>query len=349
MQPITPLKASVNNGASKNPSSGPSMNKASGSEQCRNNSSPNGLSSSNNTNPSSSKSTSNSTSPNSSNNASGSSAPNSLDPGILVQLLQMTLQLLQTLMGNNQNGNNSTGSSSPSTSSSSPSPITSSATAKPAGSAGLSSAGGASNPLSSLSRNSSSPSAQPSTLGSSLPTSIPSNGSEGNIGASPFIPSATGTPFSTTPNNAPSGIPTNGNSNGNQTLQQSLQAIASDPEGRILLSKAQERGVKIQAGETGAPNVLGKFETGSNTITVKDPSNVKTLVHELVHATTPEDGNSQKEEGLANVIGNRVESRLKGTAPENPNQIINQTIPLYPDLQGSNNIINSLSKLGITA
>jgi hypothetical protein len=133
------------------------------------------------------------------------------------------------------------------------------------------------------------------------------------------------------------------------SLQQTLDRIAQDPEGAKLLEEAKRRGVKIQVGDTGKQNVLGLFDPNTNTVTVSDPENIKTIVHELVHATTPEDGNSKEEEATANIIGDRVQARLNGRTPRNPSDISRETKPLYGNLKENNPIRDSLFKLGLTA
>jgi hypothetical protein len=135
----------------------------------------------------------------------------------------------------------------------------------------------------------------------------------------------------------------------NPQLQQSLNLIATDPEGQRLLAEAQRRGVSISVDNTGDPNVLGSFNPRTNQIIIGNPNNLKTIVHELVHSVTPEDGNSQTEEGLANVVGRRIEARLFGRQPENPQVTFNNTLPNYTQLRPTNDILNSLNRLGITA
>lgn len=133
----------------------------------------------------------------------------------------------------------------------------------------------------------------------------------------------------------------------NQRLQESLDLIRQDPEGSRLLAEAERRGVRISPGNPGGSNILGVFNPNNNSIIVRDPSNIKTIIHELVHATTPEDGNSRTEEGLANVVGDRVASRIQGRTPGNPSAIFNNTLGLYPELRGRNGIRSSLAGMGI--
>ena len=125
---------------------------------------------------------------------------------------------------------------------------------------------------------------------------------------------------------------TDGNAGERDALDNSLAAIAKDPEGAALLAEAERRGVTIEVGDPGAfvgsqdavdcscgqhgdgvaadraSNVAGVTLSrgGQSHIVVRDPSNIKTIVHELVHAVSTEDGNSKHEEGIADVVGSRL-------------------------------------------
>ncbi len=143
--------------------------------------------------------------------------------------------------------------------------------------------------------------------------------------------------------------------NPDNDLKNSLEKIAEDAEGRLLLEEAERKGISVSVGDTGSDNVLGFFKPdnqGGGKITVGDGDNLKTIIHELVHAVSSEDGNSQHEEGIANIVGNRVASRILGEDPQSESdstQIYNRTLPLYGDLNRFNKIENTLGKLGITA
>lgn len=132
----------------------------------------------------------------------------------------------------------------------------------------------------------------------------------------------------------------------NARLERTKQLLATDPEGKRLLAMAAERGVKIQVGHLPS-NLLGQFNPNTNTITISanNPDSVGTLAHELVHANTKEDGTSQTEEAAANVVGNQIESRLRGRAPRDPRTIVNETVPLYPKLKADNGILQKLPRL----
>jgi hypothetical protein len=131
-------------------------------------------------------------------------------------------------------------------------------------------------------------------------------------------------------------------------LARSLQAISRDPEGGVLLAEAARRGVSIQVGNTGGPNINGFFDPNTNRIVVGDGRNIKTIAHELVHAVTEGDGNSKDEEGSAEVIGRRIESRITGRPLENPRSTFVEKQLLYPELGQSNGVGRSLGRLGIS-
>jgi len=121
----------------------------------------------------------------------------------------------------------------------------------------------------------------------------------------------------------------------NRNLNASLDKIANDPEGSKLLNEARRRGVSIKQGNT-PRGVLGQYNPFNNTITVKNGNDVDTVVHELVHAVTRNDGTSKDEEGTANVVAERITARVEGRKAKNPQKTYNSTLPLYPDLQGTN-------------
>lgn len=146
-----------------------------------------------------------------------------------------------------------------------------------------------------------------------------------------------------------------------EQLSQSLNAIASDPDGAKLLQAAQEKGVTIEVGDPGVAAGVGSDNSingvtltnpnGETKIVVRDPNNIKTLVHELVHAVSTQDGNSKDEEGIADVIGSRVANRLGGAAVGGLNgsdqEIFQKKQQYYPELGQSNSIRNTLAGLGL--
>jgi hypothetical protein len=119
-------------------------------------------------------------------------------------------------------------------------------------------------------------------------------------------------------------------------LQEYLNQLAEDPEGQNLLTEAQRRGVSIEVGQP-ADGALAHFDPASNKIvigkdTMKNGTGLQSLIHELVHATTPQDGDSQHEEGMANVIADRIAARINGRQPRDGNGIYSSTLGLYGEL-----------------
>lgn len=158
-------------------------------------------------------------------------------------------------------------------------------------------------------------------------------------------------------------------------LNSTLSALANDPEGARLLAAARANGFTIEIGDPSAA-VGGTFDKGNiscpscqaaldagkqiNGVTLPSQKKIiinpnapdfeKTVVHELVHAATPGDGNSQTEEGIADVIGFRVANRITGKAvPGDARSIFLNKIANYPGLTGVNGIRNTLASLGLNA
>jgi hypothetical protein len=180
----------------------------------------------------------------------------------------------------------------------------------------------------------------------------------------------------------PSGL-VNGTTDPTQkaALDQSLSEIATDPVGSKLLNKAAQLGVNIVVGDpaaaAGANDVtvkgdgltdpdgqtvakdgtvqvngvtLSDNKTGKITVVVRDPSNIKTIAHEMVHAVSTQDGNSKQEEGIADVIGSHVATDLgdtKDAVQGTDEQIYTNKQQYYPTLQDSNSIRQDLAALGI--
>ncbi len=150
-------------------------------------------------------------------------------------------------------------------------------------------------------------------------------------------------------------------------LDKALNAIATDPDGRILLKEASRRGVTIGVGEL-PENILGRYKRGDNRIIIRpyeddgkphtgpgaDPDlSIATTVHELVHAVTPKNKNSKTEEGMASVIGHEIESSIgpngKSLSYEKKNNIFTNYLnnPHYSDLKTDNGIRTDLNNLGL--
>jgi hypothetical protein len=135
--------------------------------------------------------------------------------------------------------------------------------------------------------------------------------------------------------------------NADPALQNALNLIAQDPEGAKLLAGAQAAGVSsIKVGNL-PPGTMGLYQPGTKEITINkdllnNPSDlVRTLAHELGHAATPQNGNSQAEEAAVDAIGNRIADRV---APGNRFKL---DVGSYRNLQADNGIANDLRRLGI--
>lgn len=154
---------------------------------------------------------------------------------------------------------------------------------------------------------------------------------------------------------------------GDAQLQASLARIQQDPEGAQLLQAALAKGYTIQVGDPSAAGQAARASgmalrdncpvcqaaaaengvtvegltltgNGRNQIIVSPTAQDfdKTLVHELYHAATDDNGTSKTEEATANIIGDRVSARVNGRQARDPQAIINETFPLYPELPINN-------------
>lgn len=88
-----------------------------------------------------------------------------------------------------------------------------------------------------------------------------------------------------------------------------MNTLMSSATGRTLLADAEKRGVKIEFKPNNGDSQAGKYNPNTKTITVEHNSLEKmteVLGHELVHATTPENGNSMKEEKMAFIMGEKI-------------------------------------------
>ena len=158
-------------------------------------------------------------------------------------------------------------------------------------------------------------------------------------------------------------------------LDNTLKAISNDPEGSKLLEAAKAKGYTIEVGDPLAA-AGGSLDKGSvscnhckaamdagtqvNGVTLPSQKKIiinpkaqdfeKTVVHELVHAATDGDGNSQQEEGIADVVGYRVANRITAKAqPGDTRSIYENKMKNYRELQGSNSIRDTLASIGIDA
>lgn len=137
------------------------------------------------------------------------------------------------------------------------------------------------------------------------------------------------------------------NASSDPALDATIQKLAQDPEGAALLQAAQAAGLKsIKVADL--PNgTQGLFQPGSKEIFIdrdllKNPSDlVRTLAHELGHAATVANGNSQAEEAAVDRIGNRIADRIE------PGKRFTLDVNSYRNLQADNGIANDLRQIGI--
>jgi hypothetical protein len=135
--------------------------------------------------------------------------------------------------------------------------------------------------------------------------------------------------------------------------QNVINTLQKSETGRKLLSEAEKRGVKIEFKPNNGDNVNGQYNPNNNTITV-DSNNLETMVetlgHELVHATTRENGNSKNEELSAFLIGEKIAKEAGVDAnPHHADFWKNHVANSYKDLKQDNGIMGSLNALGIAA
>jgi len=135
-------------------------------------------------------------------------------------------------------------------------------------------------------------------------------------------------------------------------LRPAIEAIAQHPEGAKLLAAAKANGM-TSISVNGALNPDGGSGTegltiygGGNTrVEIANPNSanlIQTLVHELGHAATTGDGNSQAEEQAVHALGERLQADLTGQG-----STFNLDLGSYSDLAQDNGVINSLRNIGI--
>ncbi len=109
----------------------------------------------------------------------------------------------------------------------------------------------------------------------------------------------------------------------------------------------------LDSGGTVVNGVTLSNNNGGNVrVIVRDPNNIKTIAHELVHAISTADGNSKEEEGIADVIGSRVANRLGGAdvggLSGSDETIYTNKQKLYPELKQRNAIRQTLAGDGLS-
>lgn len=155
------------------------------------------------------------------------------------------------------------------------------------------------------------------------------------------------------PDGSQGGVPGTGAAAGltvDPRLQGAIDQVAKDPDGAKLLEAAKAKGltsITVNPGLDGGTAGVTYSGGGNSRIEIKDPNSqdlIHTLVHELGHAATPEDGNSQMEEATIDKIGERVQERITGRPSG-----FHLNHDAYRHLPGDNGIRDSLRRLGIAA
>jgi hypothetical protein len=160
------------------------------------------------------------------------------------------------------------------------------------------------------------------------------------------------------------------NPNNDPQLAELINLSVQDPEVATLMSKAAANGVTVRFGETEA-NVNGYFQPtgrGTGVVVLSDRLRnsptleaLPTFIHEMVHAATPENGNSLLEEGVAEAFAETKAAELRNTFNVAPGRnftlpnipaLIRERINLYarlePELREDNGIVGDLQTLGIS-
>ncbi|MGD9580528.1 MAG: DUF6782 family putative metallopeptidase, partial [Vampirovibrionia bacterium] len=131
----------------------------------------------------------------------------------------------------------------------------------------------------------------------------------------------------------------------------SINTLKKSATGRKLLEEAQRRGVNIQFKADNGDSTMGQYNPNNNTITVEQGNIEKmteVLAHELVHATTKENGNSMNEEKMAFIIGEKVSEEAGVNNTKHSDSYWNNHVnSAYSGLKNDNGIMNALAALDI--
>lgn len=138
-----------------------------------------------------------------------------------------------------------------------------------------------------------------------------------------------------------------GNDNG------AMNTLKKSQTGRKLLQEAEKRGVNIQFKPDNGDSTMGQYNPNTKTITVEQGNIEKmteVLGHELVHASTPENGNSMKEEKMAFIIGEKIAGEAGvNKDPHTESYWNNHVNSAYSGLKNDNGIMSALSALDLAA
>jgi hypothetical protein len=135
-------------------------------------------------------------------------------------------------------------------------------------------------------------------------------------------------------------------------LRQALEQIASHPDGAKLIAAAKANGLTSLTANPGlnpdggaGTEGLTIYGGGNTRIEIANPNGsnlIHTLAHELGHAATTGDGNSQLEEKTIDELGERIQRDLTGQGSS-----FHLDLGSYSNLALNNGVLNSLRGLGI--
>jgi hypothetical protein len=134
------------------------------------------------------------------------------------------------------------------------------------------------------------------------------------------------------------------------SLAPAIEQIANHPDGAKLLEAAKAQGlteitVNSNLNPDGGAGVEGLFDPNSKSIQIANPNGdslIHILAHELGHAATANDGNSQLEERTVDALGEKIHQDITGV-----NSPFTLDIGAYSDLAAENGVLNSLRAAGI--
>lgn len=168
------------------------------------------------------------------------------------------------------------------------------------------------------------------------------------------LPSLDGSsaPARATPSTANSGDLLSGIQVSDPRVRQALAQIATHPDGAKLIAAAKANGlssISVNPGlnPDGGAGTQGEtyYGDGNTRIEIADPSNpdlIQTLAHELGHAATTQDGDSQVEENTVDRLGDRIQQDLIGRRSR-----FELDQGAYSNLPQDNGVLNSLRSLSI--
>ncbi len=133
-------------------------------------------------------------------------------------------------------------------------------------------------------------------------------------------------------------------------LRQAMELIATHPDGAKLIAAAKAQGLTTIAANPalnpdGGAGTEGLQIPSQGRIEIANPNSadlIHVLAHELGHAATNGDGNSQLEEQTVDALGERIHQDLLGQASS-----FRLDLASYADLNQTNDVVNSLRNIGI--